>query len=149
MFKFSLKEYVKTEDNAIGMITGRQEAIDGENLYDVSFIDNETEMFNERALMKTKEKQPTDIDGRSLAEVINEELKEKREKLAEQNAKELMLSILAIKERYHNKCANDKAFWEFYEEDLEAIIYAHFNVDLEAKKKKEEDDLERISRYFF
>ena len=72
-------------------------------------------MYNERALEKTKIKQPTTIDGKSLSEVINEELKEKREERNENNAKELMLSILAIKERYHNKCANGKVFWQFFQ----------------------------------
>ena len=140
MFKFSLNQFVETNDGAVGIVTSREETLDEGNVstsYDVSFI-NETDVcFFENELKRTTKQQTTTLEGLTQQQ-LEEKNKQKEEKKAKRKqAETLLASIQKIKNRYHGKCANGEVFWQLYNEDLEALIYK----EMGAEKEKSYYDL--------
>lgn len=132
MFKFSLNQFVETNDGAVGIVTSREETAGEDNVstsYDVTFIGEEDVCFFENELKRTTKQQTTTLEGLTQEQVDEENKQKEEKKERREKADALLASIQKIKNRYHGKCSNGEVFWQLYNEDLEALIYKEMGAD--------------------
>ena len=134
MFKFSLNQFVETNDGAVGIVTSREEYIDdgiATIVYEVDFLNSSEIVFNEDELKRTTKQQTTTLEGLTQEQVEEKNKQKEEKKERREQAEALLASIQKIKNRYHGKCANVEVFWQLYNEDIEALIYKEMGAEKE------------------
>lgn len=130
MFKYSLGELVETENGAVGKVCELSINENGET-YHLDFIDEVYEEYFVDLLKKTTKTRITTIDGKSEEQVEAKMLDKAEARDKQEKAENMVDGIKNIRKRYANKCKDGNAFWKFFEEDVESLIYK----ELGAEKK--------------
>ena len=131
-FKFALNELVEDKDGAVAKIVCRTEReVEGgsEFVYKIEFINGIDFSVEEKELKKTTKKEKTSYRGLTQ-EQLDEEQRIEEEKLEKrQKADKLVSAIKAVKNRYDGKCKDWQVFWQFFNEDVEKLVYEEMGAE--------------------
>lgn len=121
-FKYELNALVEDEDGSVGKISSRKEDIDG-IAYKVEFLDEDDMDYNENELKRTNKKEITTLDGRSQEQLDAEKCDKQEKEDKREKAQKMCHDIGEVILRYKDKCKDGKTFWQFVNEDIEALVY--------------------------
>lgn len=130
MFKFNLGELVETETGAVGKVCELSINENGET-YHLDFIDEVYEEYFVELLKKTTKTRITTIDGKSEEQVEAKMLDSAEARDKQEKAETIVDGINSIRRRYAGKCKDGNAFWKFFEEDVESLIYKEIGAEKE------------------